>query len=600
MIGELHLMRPEWLWCLIPAFLLALILGYLRRRSGSWSEIIAPELLPYLIASQAGSRRHSLLPLILLAWIVASIAAAGPAWKKIPQPIQQKQDALVLVLDLSYSMQAQDVSPSRTIRAQQKLLDLLGQRAEGQTGLIAYAGDAHIVTPLTDDNPTIANLIPALNPGMMPVLGSDPASAILLAIDLLHSGGITGGKILLITDGVDTKSSEAIGEALAGKNIALAVMGVGTPTGAPIPLPQGGFIKDKQGNIVVPALNEPQLRALASDSRGNYAKLSLDDRDLDYLLSSNVLLDNEQTVTLDRTADAWEDQGYLLVLFLLPISLALFRRGWIICLLPMLLFFAHPETAMAQSWDDLWLTADQQGRKALLNEENTAAAVLFEDPNWAGTASYREQEYDQAIEAFSKTKTADSVFNLGNAQIRAGNLDEAIAAYRHSLEILPEQPDAIENLALAENLKEQQEQQQDDNGDSQEGQDQQQEQNQQDSSDEQEQSEGQSDPSESEESPEQTPPEDDESSEENESESEGKPEDEDQNAEPEDGNEQEQEVNPAGAEEKSPEDKEQEQAMQQWLRRIPDDPSGLLREKFRYESRQREQLGNGTENDTNW
>jgi Ca-activated chloride channel family protein len=534
---------------------------------------------------------------------VASIAAAGPAWKKIPQPIQQKQDALVLVLDLSYSMQAQDISPSRTIRAQQKLLDLLRQRAEGQTGLIAYAGDAHIVTPLTDDNPTIANLIPALNPGMMPVLGSDPASAIVLAIDLLHSGGISGGKILLITDGVDPKSSKAIGEALAGKNIALAVMGVGTPTGAPIPLPQGGFINDEQGKIVVPALNEPELRALASGSRGNYARLSLDDRDLDYLLNSNPLLDNEQTITLDRTADAWEDQGYLLVILLLPMSLALFRRGWVICLLPVLLFFANPETAMAQSWDDLWLTDDQQGRKALLNEQNAAAAALFENTNWAGTASYREQEYDQAIESFSKTETADSVFNLGNAQIRAGNLDEAIAAYRHSLDILPEQPDAIENLALAEKLKEQQQQQQqqqDKNDDPQEDQDQQQEQNQQDSSDQQEQSQGQSDADNSEQPPPQTPPEDDESSEEDESESEGKPEDEDQNSEPEDGSEQEQEVNPANAEEKSPEEKEREQAMQQWLRRVPDDPSGLLREKFRYESRQREQLGNGTENDTNW
>ncbi len=141
-------MRPEWLWALLPAVILALLLWRARGQSGNWRSVIAPELLPYLLGQEAGgSRGQWLLPTLLLAWCLAAVAAAGPSWRQIAQPIHQKQDALVLVLDLSYSMRAQDMAPSRIDRARQKLLDLLERRREGVTGLIAYAGDAHIVTP---------------------------------------------------------------------------------------------------------------------------------------------------------------------------------------------------------------------------------------------------------------------------------------------------------------------------------------------------------------------------------------------------------------------------------------------------------------------
>ena len=178
----LHWMRPEWLWSLVPAALLVLLLWRLRGRLGNWNQVIAPELLPFLVSPEAGSRGPNLLPFILLGWVLAALAAAGPSWEKLPQPVHQKQDALVLVLDLSYSMKSGDLAPSRLDRTRQKLLDLLATRKEGQTGLIAYAGDSHIVTPLTDDTPTIANLLPALAPEMMPVPGSNPAAAVAQAV----------------------------------------------------------------------------------------------------------------------------------------------------------------------------------------------------------------------------------------------------------------------------------------------------------------------------------------------------------------------------------------------------------------------------------
>ena len=383
--NQFHLMRPEWLWALLPALILALLLWRARNRSGGWSEVIAPELLPFLVGKTVAAPGPNLLPFILLAWVLAAIGASGPSWEKIPQPIHQKQDAMVLVLDLSYSMKAGDLSPSRLDRARQKLLDLLVLRREGQTGLIAYAGDSHIVTPLTDDHPTIANLLPVLTPDMMPVPGSNTAAAIGQAIELLRSAGISQGQIVLVTDGVDREARDNVEDLLDGSGMTLAIVGVGTAIGAPIPLLRGGFLKDDSGTIVIPKLDHSALQSLAAATGGRYLNIQIDDSDLDQLLSPH-LLPGQQTIALDRTADTWHDQGYLLVLLLLPLVLPLFRRGWILCLLPIMLL-TGPESARAQSWDSLWFTPDQQGQRALQQGDNKAAAELFENPEWAGTAA---------------------------------------------------------------------------------------------------------------------------------------------------------------------------------------------------------------------
>ncbi|HBO11675.1 MAG TPA: hypothetical protein DD491_02705, partial [Halieaceae bacterium] len=179
-------MRPAWLLLLVPALALAFLVARARRRSGSWQTVISPALLPYLLEDAAGPRRRGpLLPLLVLAWSLATVAAAGPSWVRQPLPVLQKQDALVVILDLSYSLWAEDLAPSRIDQTRRKLLDLLERRQEGQTALVAYAGDAHVVTPLTDDAPTIANLLPALDPGMMPLPGADAPAAVASALALL-------------------------------------------------------------------------------------------------------------------------------------------------------------------------------------------------------------------------------------------------------------------------------------------------------------------------------------------------------------------------------------------------------------------------------
>lgn len=606
LLNDLHLMRPYFLWVLLPAGLLAGLLWRQRGRSGSWTSVIAPELLPHLVSTEQVARTRNLLPLLGLGWVLATFAAAGPSWQQLPQPVHQKQDALVVVMDLSYSMKSADLAPSRLDRSRQKVLDLLNRREEGQTALIAYAGDAHTVTPLTDDNPTIANLLPALNPDMMPLRGSDSVAAIEQAVALLRSAGIRGGRILLVTDGIEADDVAPTRTALADSGAQLFILGVGTETGAPIPLNRGGFLKDSSGAIVMPTLEEAPLRQLAQSAGGQYLPMRIDGGDLDTLLAAEPLLDGDQTVALERTADAWEDQGYWLLLPLLPLVLALFRRGWIVCLLPLTLLGHIPDSA-AQGWSGLWQTPDQRAMRALQDGDPARAAELFEDPDWGGTARYQNGDYAGAAEKFGAAEqaTADQWYNRGNALARAGEFEAAIDAYRESLARAPGRQDAQDNLALLEQLQQQQEQEQEQEQqqDQQENDDDQQqdgEQQQQPGDQQQQPSEGGQESSEDSQSgdarqPESSP---DETAESGQSESEqGQQQDEAAEANPE--TEPETEQTPGGQPgmaAEDPEKQERDQAMEQWLRRVPDDPSGLLREKFRYESRQRQQQQRGRSN----
>ncbi len=634
---NLHLIRPEWLWGILPAALFALALWRGNRQQGQWRSVIDPELLAHLLqGSDDGKHRRNLTPLLLLLWVIACVAAAGPSLRQIPQPVHTTEDALVIALDLSYSMKAADLSPSRIDRARQKLRDLLAQRKEGQTALIAYAGDAHVVTPLTDDNPTITNLLPALDPGIMPLPGSQPAQAVQQALQLLHSAGLQQGRILLLTDGIDPSDRKAIREALEDSPVSLSILGIGTRTGAPLPLPAGGFLKDENGAIVTPVLDEEELRRTAADTGGRYRRMQLDDSDIAALLAPDAIAQPGEIHALGRSTDTWEDQGYVLVLLLLPAVLLLFRRGWLVCLLP-LAFLATPDSARAAGWDDLWLTPDQQGQKALQAEDYEAAEQLFENRDWAGTAAYRGGDYEKAADAFAGSDNADALYNRANALARQGKLQEALDAYDESLQRKPDMADAEANRELVEELLEQQKQQQQEQSEGDPGEDEQQqqsaddsgqqqgEQQEQDQSGQQQGQQQDSGGQPGEQSPDSQQQQDGQgqSGEQDQSQTGEQPQsgqqpgeeqqagDEpgdaqrEQNAGRADGGEQNPKQDEAsgmasGDGEAADQEQERDQALEQWLRRVPDDPAGLLREKFRYQSRQRQLQGEQGDDEKYW
>ncbi|MEJ6773142.1 MAG: VWA domain-containing protein [Porticoccaceae bacterium] len=576
--ADFHFLRPLWFLGLIPAVLVLALFQWRKRSAGNWAQIINPALLPFLMQGETGKKRHStawLITGLALVWLLSCISLAGPTWQQLPQPVHKEDSALIVVFDLSPSMLAEDIKPSRLVRARYKLIDILKKRREGFTALVVYGGEAHTVSPLTEDSNTIISLVPILHPTLLPEYGSNTEEAIEIALELAINGGYEQADILLITDGVARSAFGTIQSMVSqARKFRLSILGVGTDQGAPIPLGDGGFVKDSRGAILIPKLGASSLQALSSAQGGNYQTITAGDSDIEQILAVTEQLFPDATRELDRSFDLWDDQGYWLAILLLPALLLSFRKGAVVTLVfAPLMFSSHPVEAL--DWKDLWQTPDQQGAQALEDGDLEAAQSLFNDSQWRGSAAYKAGNYDQAIDDYLGAETADAHYNRGNSLAKSGDLEGAIEAYNQALKQQPEMEDAAANRDLVEKLKEQQEE-------SSEQQDQDQEKKDQDKKDQQDQDQNQQqedgDPQPSDSSDEQQ----------EQDQQDQQPEETEQEKEEREQAEQEEKEQQEEAQaEPTEEEKQAQQEIEQMLRRVPDDPGGLLRAKFRYQSRQR-------------
>lgn len=461
-LNQFHFIRPHWLWLIAPLLAVLILLLKQRQANNSWSQIIAPELLPFLTENTGhGPGRNYFLPLSI-GWLLAVIALSGPTWQKLPQPVHRQTDALVVVLDLSLSMLAADQQPSRLIKARRKLSDLLKIRKEGLTGLVVFSGDAHSVSPLTDDSKTIAELVPALSPEIMPVFGSNLKAGLNEAVKLIEQGGAAKqSRVIVFTDGIHPSSVEQTLKQAKISGYPISILAFGTTQGAPIPKPDGGFLKNGSGSIVIPKLDAQPLRKIAATSGGSYQESTIDDSDLQRLLSKSIVLpparSNNQTDDQNtRELNLWVERGPWLILPLLLLVLPAFRRGWIFALV---LVINIPQPAMAFEWQDLWKTPDQQGLEAMKNKQHEQAAELFNNPQWKGSAHFKKGDYEKAAEQFSTKDSATAHYNRGNALAMAGKLEEALEAYDQALTKNPQLADAATNQQLVDELLKQQKKQ---------------------------------------------------------------------------------------------------------------------------------------------
>ena len=597
-ISEFHFLRPLWLLAVPLVWWMVFMLRKKWWQKGGWDREVDYHLLEFL-ASSPSQHKRKLLPWVMcLAGTLLLLSLAGPAWQKKPQPLIKKSQARVLVLDLSFSMLATDVKPTRIDRVRFKLEDLLNNFSEGETALVGYAGDAFVITPLTHDVNTISSLLPGLHPNIMPVPGSRADLGVELASDLLSRSIGSQGHIILVTDGIEESEISVIKNA-SGTN-EISILAVGTEAGSPIALKAGGFLKDRNGAIVIPKLNLKPLSKLANQVNGELTLLSPDDRDVNQIFaaetSEGIYKEDEQK----RTSDIWNEEGPWLLLIVLPLTAVLFRRGVLfsIGLIFLPAFFALPDTVMAFNWDDLWLRPDQQATELFHQGETDYASKLFEDNEWKATAAYRSGDYEKAAEQFAKKDNTRANFNRGNALAFAGRLQDAIDSYEKVLSVNPQHKDAKFNKKLVEDLlkkqnKSQQNKEQQGQQKNQQGQSSESTESQQKSGTEQDKNKS----AEKKDSGEQQHDEEQGKNNQNgkEDQNKGSKKDQNNNQGEVDKNENKSSDNPEqqniasnSNSDLSPEDRSKQQKLEQWLRKIPDDPGRLLRNKMKREFQRRD------------
>jgi Ca-activated chloride channel family protein len=566
-----HWLRPFW-WLLLPLLLgLLWLLAQRKKRHGRWQELLPEAFHSTLL--RANPRRASRLPWMALglAWLLALLALLGPGWQRVEQNDLKPADPLVVLLELTPQLLASDASPNRLAQARRKLLDLLRARGDAQTAIVVYAGSAHTLVPLSDDLQTSQNLLQVLKPSLMPEPGKRADLALGKALQLLHDGALGSGRLLLITSTLTSAERQGIRQQLHNRDERLLILGIGTDQGAPMVEEDGTLLKDDQGVIMIPRRDSSGLSQFAQELGGRYQNIRQDEgdlRDLGLLENPPRLLDSGHKSQLRL----WADQGHWLLLPLLLLAACAGRRGWLLCL-PLLLL-CTPQRSLAWSLDDLWLRADQQGQRLLQAQRPEQAAKRFEDPQWRGLALYQAGDYAAAAEQFAQGDNAVALYNRGNALARSNELEAALESYERALQLAPDLLPAQKNKALLEALLRQRK-------DSQQG-----DQGARDRSDDHSQAQAQ-DGAPPPEAAQQTPREPSAVNQETTAQADQPAEQKAPGASPgtalRDTPDAPRPADPRLDTAEPALDSEHMQAMEQWLRQIPDDPGELLRRKFRYE-----------------
>jgi len=636
MLEQFHFLEPLWLIALIPLVLILWFAFQADTDAKAWEKVVDAKLLSLLL--QGEDKNRNLFPKLLLtiAWIISVIALADPAWEKVVRPIFQTNSARVLVLDLSNSMLIDDLKPNRLARARFKIEDILSREEEGQTGLVLFAGEAFTASPLTRDTETIRAMLKVLNPQIMPAQGSRADLGLSKAHDLLKQAGIRSGNVLLIADGISQSSLGLnAAERLREDGHTVSVMAVGTE--------EGGKLNFRNNTSVTVKLDSEALNKIALSGGGNYRLITTNNSDLQGLLTPNIdgssLNNNQNSADKDIQNREWKSTGPYLALLLLPFAALAFRRGWLLNIFAPLVLFGlimqsqeliaaenEAENKIQNIVEILSKNKAQRVSDALKNKQYEKVLKLTEDPLSKGSAEYKLENYESALKSFQQADGADARYNEGNTLAKLEKYNDAIDAYNIALKLNPSMQDAQENKQMIQDLLKQQQQSnkknqssnedQQGNSDSQNAQQDQQnsdsQQNQDKKNDSQstKNSQGKENNSDSKNQfsdankdlnkDKKEAEKEDIQSAENQQDGKNKENNDEQNLAKQSQSEEASDSNQEQAlkmEKKLAEElnEEEKMAAEQWLRRIPDDPGGLLRRKFRHQYNQSRRNRSSTE-----
>ncbi len=473
-IEQFHFLRPTWLLLLLP--LLTLVWYFFhnrdRQNASDWTSYVDAHLLKHLaINSTTTKTRPYVSWVVMLASVLFVVGISGPTWQKTDMPSFTGNEPTVLVLSLAQSMNSDDIKPSRLQRSVHKIRDILAKTQGDERGLVIYSDTAFIATPLTDDAKIIEQMLPELSTTLMPVLGNRPDLGITTASEMLQRANAKHGRIVLLADnlGDDKTATTKAVKTAENKGYQVSILGVGTAKGALLQTADGQKITTQSGQDITMKLPISEMKKLASVGDGVFTKITANDSDVNKLLASNNK--NMQTMGKKQSqkGDDWYDMGYWLLLFPMGLLAFAFRRNKGLFMLALALVIVPsilPQSAYAQStaqstsqisslWNNLWKTPNQQGQQAFDKHDYQKASKLFTNKSWQGASLYRMGNYGEAIKIYQQQKQD---YNLGNALAKSGDLQGALNAYNRYLKQNPKDKDAIFNRDLIKKLLEKQQQ----------------------------------------------------------------------------------------------------------------------------------------------
>ena len=332
MLSNFHFLRPYWFLSLIPTIILLFYFFKCQDFNNVWSKNCDKHLLNHLIKKNHNISNKFFYSIFSLIMLLVTFTLAGPTWSMSYQHVFSKNSATILALDVSSNMNTTDLAPSRMERAKFKVLDILKSMNEGQTGMLVFSSQAFVVSPLTSDSNTIANMVPVIDTNIVPVQGNNISKALTKSAELINQAGFPNGKIILITSSIPDSQSLSIASSLRAKGFSLSVLGVGTVQGGPALSNNGGsFAVNGNGSAVFNKLDESSLIALSQRGGGIYETLTYNNDDINSINGYNKNIDSSlfKNSGKSKFGILWKDQGCIFIWVILLLIFIISRKGWL-------------------------------------------------------------------------------------------------------------------------------------------------------------------------------------------------------------------------------------------------------------------------------
>jgi len=476
----LHFQYIEYLIVLaaIPLMLL-LYFNIIKWKDRTSKKIGDPSLVKALTAEYSSKKFLTKFILFITAFAFCAFAVAGLVMPDSTQKINRKGTDLMIALDVSKSMLAQDIKPSRLERAKQVILKIINNSPDDRVGLVIFAGRAYLQMPLTIDHEAAKMYLSAVSPDDIPTQGTVISDALKMSYAAFNPKDKTFKSVLLISDGED-HDDEALKAAkdLGKQGIMINTIGVGSAEGAPIMNPETGQYKtDNKGQTVISKLNEKELSDIAKAANGVYQLYTNTDAVSENVKKQLSNIGKETTIS-DTSYSSFKQyfQYFLVVAFLLLLAeffISEKKKFKIKESSFLIIFMCLGISSFSQNAK----SAIIKGNKAYKENNYTAAENEYRDAlkksgdnvtaNYnLGNALYKTDKTEEAVKSYDNaiSKTNDNTikqkafYNKGVAYQKAKKLPECITAYKNALILNPNDEDARQNLQRA--LKEQQQQQQ--------------------------------------------------------------------------------------------------------------------------------------------